>query len=59
MASSNNDKIEAVLFIAVLLCMTFLTYTGKIDADTFKTIISAIIGYAFGRIINHKTGAEP
>lgn len=58
MAAENNDKIEAILVIAILASLTFLTYTRSIDADTFKTILSAIVGYVFGRVINHTTGAE-
>jgi hypothetical protein len=59
MATENNNKIEAILVLAILASLTFLCYTDKISGDVFQALLAAMLGYVFGRVVNHKTGSEP
>jgi hypothetical protein len=58
MPSKNNDKIEILLVVAILTSISFLTLFGKISAELYENVITVLLGYIFGRIINHRDGKE-
>jgi hypothetical protein len=58
MPSKNNDKIEILLVVAILTSVSFLTLFGKISAELYESVITVLLGYIFGRIINHRDGKE-
>jgi hypothetical protein len=53
------DKNELVALGIIIVSVTILTLTGRVEQGNYMLIMSSSMAYTFGRIMNHAQGKEP